>query len=137
MPPPDAIQSNAELVRDAFERWNDRDHAALLEQIAPDVEIRAASSQLSGGEPFRGHDGYREWIAAMEESFDVWQIDPETFQEHGDVVVVLGHMHLRGRGSGVELDQETGWLVEVRDGKMTRFQAFLSHEEALSAGGIS
>jgi ketosteroid isomerase-like protein len=51
--------------------------------------------------------------------------------------VALGHMHLRGRGSGVELDQETGWLVEVHDGKMTRFQAFLSHEEARAAGGIS
>jgi ketosteroid isomerase-like protein len=51
--------------------------------------------------------------------------------------VVLGHMHLRGRGSGVELDQQTGWVVDLRNGKMTRFQAFFSHEEALAAGGIS
>jgi hypothetical protein len=36
-----------------------------------------------------------------------------------------------------ELDQQTGWVVEIHDGKMTRFHAFLSHEEALSAGGIS
>jgi ketosteroid isomerase-like protein len=131
------MQSNAQLVRDAFERWNDRDHVAVLEQIDPEVEIHVASTQLLGGAPFRGHDGYREWIATMEESFEVWQIEPEVFREHGDSVVVLGHMHMRGRGSGVELDQKAGWLVEVHDGRMTRFQAFLSHEEALSAGGIS
>jgi uncharacterized protein len=130
-------ESNAELVRAAFERWNRREHESLLEQIDPDVEITVATSQLAGGEPYRGHAGYREWTAAMEESFEVWQINPEVFRERGDDVVVLGQMHLRGRGSGVELDQPAGWVVEVRDGKMTRFQAFLSHEEALSAGGIS
>ncbi len=130
-------QSNANLVRDAFERWNSRDHESLLEQIDPDVEIVVSSSQITGGKPYRGHEGYWQWITTMEESFDVWQIYPEEFREHGDVVLVLGHMHVRGRGSGVELDQETGWIVDVRDGKMRRFQAFLSHEEALSACGIS
>ncbi len=130
-------QSNQELVRDAFERWNRREHESLLEDIDPEVVINVASAQLSGGQPYRGHDGYREWTATMEESFEVWQIRPEVFRERGDKVVVLGHMHLRGRGSGVELDQQTGWLIEVRNGKMTRFQSFLSHEEALAASGIS
>jgi uncharacterized protein len=120
---------NADLVRDAFERWNSGDKESLLENIDPDVEIRVASSQISGGEPYRGHDGYREWIETMEESFEVWRIHPEVFEQHGDTVLVLGHMHLRGRGSGVELDQETGWTVEVREGRMTRFHAFLSHAE--------
>ena len=67
----------------------------------------------------------------------MWQVDPESFEEHGDTVVILGQMHLRGRGSGVELDQEVGWLVDVHEGKMTRFQAFLSHEETRAASGIS
>jgi ketosteroid isomerase-like protein len=129
--------SNAALVRDAFERWNNGERESLLELIDPDVEIRVVSAQLTGVDAFHGHDGYREWHATMEESFEVWQIKPDSFQEVDDRVLALGRMHLRGRGSGVELDQETGWLVDVRDGKMTRFQAFLSHEEALAAGGIS
>lgn len=130
-------QSNTELVRDAFDRWNRREHGSLLQQIDPDVEIHVLSAELLGREPFRGHEGYHEWTAAMEESFEVWQIRPDTFHEHDDKVVVLGRMHMRGRGSGIELDQETGWLVHIRAGKMTRFQSFLSHEEALAAGGIS
>jgi len=131
------MSANVELVRDAFERWNRREHESLLADIHPDAEIVVVSAQLNGGEPFRGHEGYRQWTETMEESFDVWEIHPEVFHERGDTVVVLGHMHLRGRGSGVELDQETGWLVEVHERKMTRFQALLSHEEALAAGGIS
>jgi ketosteroid isomerase-like protein len=131
------VQSNADLVRDAFERWNRREHESLLQVIDPDVEINVLSSELSGGGPYRGHDGYREWTAVMEDSFDVWQIHPKVFREHGDQVLVLGHMHIRGRASKLELDQETGWIVEVHNGKMTRLQAFLSHEEARSASGIS
>jgi uncharacterized protein len=130
-------QSNLDLVRDAFDRWNRREHESLLGDIDPEVVIAVASAEISGGGPYRGHDGYREWTATMEESFEVWQIHPEVFRERGDKVVVLGRMHLRGRGSGLELDQESGWVVDVRDGKMTRFQAFLNHEEALAAGGIS
>jgi ketosteroid isomerase-like protein len=130
-------QSNADLVRAAFEQWNTGAREALLEQIDPDIEINVQSSQISGGAPYRGHEGYREWIAAMEESFEVWQLHLETFEERGDTVVVLGRMHLRGRGSGVELDQETGWIVDLRNGKMCRFRSFLSHAEALAASGIS
>jgi|SRR3954454_19643657 len=131
------MTSNADLVREGFERWNARDHESLLAQIDPDIEIVVASAQISGGGPFRGHEGYRQWIRTMEESFDVWQISPTSFSEDGDRVLVLGHMRVRGRVSGVELVQETGWVVDVRDGKMTRFQAYLSHEEARVAGGIS
>jgi ketosteroid isomerase-like protein len=127
---------NAERVRDAFARWNTGEHESLLDEIHPEVEIRVASSQLSGGKPYRGHDGYREWQAAMEDSFEVWQVQPEVFHETDDTVVVLGRMHLRGRASGVELDQEAGWMVEFRDGKMFRFEAFLDHAEALAAGGL-
>jgi len=129
--------SNADLLRDSFERWNTGDREALLADIDPAIEIRVASAELTGVNAFHGHEGYREWHAAMEESFEVWQIEVDSFQEIGNRVLALGRMHLRGRGSGVELDQETGWLVEIHAGKMTRFQAFLSHEQALAASGLS
>jgi uncharacterized protein len=126
----------SERVRNAFERWNAGEQESLLDEIHPDVEIRVASSELSGGKPYRGHEGYRQWNAAMQDSFEVWQVHPETFYEAKETVVVLGRMHLRGRASGVELDQETGWVVDFRDGQMFRFQAFLDHAEALTAGGL-
>ena len=130
------VASNAELVARAFERWNAGERESLLEFIDPDMEIRVASTEAFGGRPYRGHAGYWEWVETMEESFEVWQLHPDVFEELGDTVVVLGHLFLRGRGSGIELNQETGWVVEARDGKMLRFEAFLSHAEARVAAGV-
>jgi ketosteroid isomerase-like protein len=132
---PDRLTSrtNTEFVRDAFEQWNIGDREAFIENVDPEVEINVASSQITGGAPFRGYEGYREWVAAMEESFEVWEIHPERFEQRDDAILVLGRMHLRGRGSGVELDQETGWIVDVRDGRMWRLRSFLSHAEAIAA----
>jgi ketosteroid isomerase-like protein len=125
--------SNADLVREAFAEWNTGDREGFLRFIHPEVEIRVVSSEVTGGAPFRGHEGYREWVATMEESFEVWELHPETFEERGDTVVALGRMRLRGRGSGLELDQEIGWIVDVRDGRMLRLRTFLKHDEALAA----
>jgi ketosteroid isomerase-like protein len=126
------VQSNAELVREAFAEWNTGDRELFIERIDPDVEINVISLQVTGGEPYRGHEGYWQWIDAMEEAFEVWQLHPETFEESRDSVLVLGSMHLRGRGSGVELDQEAGWIVDARDGRMRRLRTFTTHEEARS-----
>ena len=125
-----ATQSNAELVREAFEEWNTGQRETFMDRLDPEVEINVISLQVTGGAPYRGYDGYRQWIAAMEESFEVWQLHPRTFEEHDDSILVLGSMHLRGRGSGVELDQETGWIVDVRDGRMWRLRTFTTHDEA-------
>ena len=130
--------SNSELVREAFAEWNTGDREAFLRFVHPEVEINVVSSEVTGGTPFLGYEGYRAWVATMEESFEVWELHPETFEERGDAVVVLGRMHLRGRGSGVELDQEIGWIVDVRDGRMLRLRTFLKHDEALTAAdGLS
>ena len=127
-------RSNSEIVRDAFDWWNE-DRESFIEIVDPDAEISVASSEVTGGRPFRGHEGYRRWIATMEESFEVWELCPQSFDERGDTVLVLGTMCLRGRGSGLELDQETGWLVDVRDGKLLHLRSYLSHAEARDAFG--
>lgn len=121
--------TNAEIVRRAFERWNtDRD--TFIEIVHPEVEISVASTAVTGGVPFRGHDGFRRWVATMEESFEVWELCPQTFEERGESVLVLGSMCVRGRGSGLELDQEVGWIVDLRNGKLLRLRSFMSHDVA-------
>lgn len=129
---PGLSRPNAEIVRNAFQWWN-ADRESFIEIVDPEVEISVASSEVTGGVPFRGHEGYRRWVATMEESFEVWELCPQTFEERGETVLVLGTMCLRGRGSGVELEQETGWIVDVREGKLLRLRSHLSHIEARRA----
>jgi ketosteroid isomerase-like protein len=122
--------SNTDLVEEAFAEWNTGEREAFLERVHPDVEIDVISLQVTGREPYRGHDGYREWVRTMEEAFETWKLRPETFVDGDDRVLVLGAMQLRGRASGVELDQETGWIIDIRDGKMARLRTFSSHAGA-------
>jgi ketosteroid isomerase-like protein len=122
-------------MRSAFERWNTGERESLLPEIDPEVELRMASSVLSGQDAYRGHDGYREWIATMEDSFEFWELYPKDFHEEGDRMLVLGSSRLRGRGSGVELNEEMGWVIEFRDHRLLRMEAFRGHALAKQAFG--
>ena len=128
---------NVKLIRTAFDRWNAGDREPPLELIDPEVEIQTAIGDAFKGEPFRGHEGAREWLAALDENFETWDLAAEQFIERGETIVALGRIRARGRGSGVELDQDVGWVFQIRDGKMLRLQTFLDREEALAAAGMS
>jgi spermidine synthase len=76
-------------------------------------------------------------LAALDENFETWEIVMDDVREQGDTVVVLGSVRARGRGSGIELVQDVGWIYEFEDGRMIRLQTFYDHAQALAASGIS
>ena len=53
------------------------------------------------------------------------------------VGLAFGHVHARGRESGLELDSETGLRVYVRGGKVVNAEGLLSRSRALQAAGLS
>jgi hypothetical protein len=55
--------------------------------------------------------------------------------EVGEVVLLVGRLHYRGKGSGVETDSLAGWVLELRDGKVRYFRACREPEETLRAVG--
>jgi ketosteroid isomerase-like protein len=131
------LSSNAKWVGEAFERWNAGDREPPLERFDPDIEIRTMISDAFTGEPFRGHDGARAWLAALDESFEVWRVVPEEWHERGDVLVVTGNVHGRGRGSGIEFDLPVAWVATFRGEMLVRLQTYPDRQEALAAAGIS
>ena len=42
----------------------------------------------------------------------------------GDLVVLVGRIHYRGRGGGVENATSAGWMLKFRDGRLVLFRAF-------------
>ena len=60
-------QSDVELIREAFQRWNERDIEYWIRHAHPDVEIWSKYASLDeGGGPYRGHAGLREWRAEID-----------------------------------------------------------------------
>ena len=59
------------------------------------------------------------------------------FRRVGTRLVVLGHWRARGRTSRLRLDMPATWVVDVRGGKIARWQTFTNRAEALEAVGVS
>jgi ketosteroid isomerase-like protein len=83
---------NVERIRRAFERWNAGDREPPLDDFDPDIEIKTTIGDAFRGEPFRGHEGAREWLAGLDENFERWDLIADEFHDQGDAVVVLGHV---------------------------------------------
>jgi ketosteroid isomerase-like protein len=129
--------ANAQAIKRALERWNTGDRTPPLDDIHPEIEVHTAIASAFRGEPFRGYEGVQEWLAALDESFERWDVELDAIHERGEIAVVLGAIHARGRGSGLELDVPTALVVDFRDGRVVRIRIFQDRDEALAAGGLS
>jgi ketosteroid isomerase-like protein len=124
-------EQNVELVRRIYDLWAREESARDL--LAEDVEYVNPSYAVEPGTR-RG----RKSFAMVRETYGDFNVHVERFVDTpGDDVVVLARYTALGRGSGVQLEGEHGYVWTVRDGQAVRFQWFQSHREALDAAGIS
>ena len=124
-------QENVEIVRAIYERWEHGASASDL--IAADVEYVNPEYAVEPGTR-RGRASF----AAVLSSYEDFKLEIERFIDAGDeAVVVCAHYTARGRGSGVQLGGEHGYVWTIRDGVAARFRWFQSHGEALEAAGLA
>jgi ketosteroid isomerase-like protein len=132
-------QENLETIQRAQEAWNAEDLDAWLAEADPEVEWHTALEQAveGRGSTFRGHDGLRKaWDEYRSETWGGLMNQIQEIRDLGDSVLVLGHLDVSGRTSGVEFTQQFGQLVTFRGGKILRTHDFLSHADALAAAGL-
>jgi ketosteroid isomerase-like protein len=123
-------EQNVALVRRIYEAW-DREESAR-EFIAADVEYVNPSYAVEPGVR-RGRASFR----VVRETYEDFKLTIERFIDAGgDDVLVLARYTASGRGSGVPLEGEHGYVWTVRDGQAVRFQWFQSHSEAFEAAGV-
>jgi ketosteroid isomerase-like protein len=126
--------TRVEVVRQIMGRFNDGRYDEIPELLSPEIEILAESSRFAG-EPLRGYDGYRAWIAENLESFDEWSVSLDEVDEHpGPRVLAVGTVHARGRESGAALDLPCAWIFDFDGELSTRMETFVNRvAEARSA----
>jgi ketosteroid isomerase-like protein len=102
-------QENVQTLRRLIELWARGPTDVPTDLVAPEIEFVSPLTDLRG-RPYRGYDEAREWMRDVREQFETWEYTVDELREAGDAVLALGHVHLKGRGSGVVLDQtEPGW----------------------------
>jgi ketosteroid isomerase-like protein len=132
-------EENLETLQRAQEAWNAEDLDGWLAELDPEAEWHTALEQaLEGrGSTYRGHDGLRKaWDEYRSEAWGGLMNQIQEIRDLGESVLILGHLDVAGRTTGIESNQEFGQLVTFRGGKILRSEDFLSHAEALEAAGL-
>jgi ketosteroid isomerase-like protein len=131
----EGLSENARIALRGAEALSDRDPEAMLEVAHPDIEF-VTHPGFVGQEPaYRGHDGVRRWLKALEpwESFQV-EVE-EVIDVSADTVVAVSHVTARGSGSGVDVEMRTYDVVTIVDDKIRRRRHYDNRDDALKAAG--
>jgi ketosteroid isomerase-like protein len=126
-------QENVEIAHQVMNALGRRDADTLVALADSEVEWH---SFFALGSVYRGHDGTRQYMRDLADAWDVGRADVDDQLSVEDAVVLVGRIHYRGRGSGVESETAVGWVLEFRDGRILRFRAFREPGPALKAVGL-
>ena len=129
-------QENVELAYNLMQTLNTRDASLLIALSDPEVEWHSFFALGEGG-AYRGPDGTRRYMTELNDAFELARADVDDALSVGNVVVLVGRIHFRGKGSGIESEAPAGWVLRFRDGKLHRFRAFREPEQALEAADLS
>ena len=132
-------QENVDAWRRAVDAYNRRDTERAVEIFDPDVEWRPTFQRLLGGDTavYRGRHGVREFLQDLDETFVEIRIEISEIRDLGDRIVAIGHIRMRGRESGAEVESPIAYVAQYRNGKVIRLDDYLDHQQALEAAGLS
>ena len=129
-------QENVKLAREVLGALSRGDYARLVAMADPEVEWRSFFAALGEGGVYRGLEGMRRYVDDLADAWEIVRADVDDEVGVGDVVVLVGRIHYRGKGSGAEDETPAGWMLKFRGGKVIRFRAFREPEQALEAAGL-
>ena len=127
-----------EVVRAAFEAFNEDGTEAFIEHIHPDVEFTTPADLASEPDTYRGHDGVRRYWDSFFEIMEEIKVEPLALQDWGERLVVAEMLvTVRGRVTGLQVSQRAHIVVTVADGKALglSFHPTLDEAEAAAEAG--
>jgi ketosteroid isomerase-like protein len=116
---PSGSTSDIDVVRAIYAAFAARDLGGALAYLDPDCELhlRGTQERIGRSEPYRGHDGMREYYADVERTWEDLVLFANDFRAIPGAVVVMGHVE--GRLGGEPVKRTAIWTWKVKDGKAT------------------
>lgn len=129
-------ERSADWVREVVAAVNEGDAQRLAHLTGPDVEFHSVFA-ASEGRVYRGQDGFEQFFQDTEAAFDGFRVDLRGFQQlPGDQLLVEMLMTVRGRASGVPIEQLVWQVWTFKDGRPWRNEAFFARDQALEAAAL-
>jgi ketosteroid isomerase-like protein len=131
-------QRNVDMARQSVESWNRDDLDSFLEVFHPEIEFYSEIARRVEGveSPVRGLAELRQF---WEEWRAVWDltIDISEYHDLGEVVMSVGHIRTRGKGSGVDVEGPVAYVNQFEAGLIRKVRAYLDPKQALEAVDLS
>jgi len=131
-------QENVEVIKRAIDAFNRRDLSALAELAHEDFEFVSVLTAVdTGGATYRGRQAWTGYFAAMDETWEEWQVDgAEVFDAGDEGVATTFRIVGRGKHSGAPVEHAIGAAYKFRHGKLWRMRSYLEPGDALKAVGL-
>ena len=133
-------RENVELIRWLIDAFNKRDVEGFVSKCHPDLEWVPALARAEGDSEraYRGGEGFRRWIAEVDEVMWEVKVRDETYRDVGDDrVLLLGVLSGEGKLSRADVQAELAQVFTIRDGQLVSYRGYLNRAEALEAVGLS
>jgi hypothetical protein len=120
--------------RDFLADWSAGEREGRWDRLHPEFELH---SQMIG-HVVRGEEGVRTWWAEIDEQFDAFELKAEEEERMfgEDCFLVFGSLRLRGKESGLEMDQEIVWRLEFEGDKLRLMKPYTNPDLALKEAGL-
>jgi ketosteroid isomerase-like protein len=114
---PAGVTGDVEIVRTIYAAFAARDVERVVELADPECEVRLERTAQASGrtEPYRGHDGVRQYFADVASLWDELVLEADDIRAVPGSVIVMGQ--IQGRTNGETLRRRVMWTWRLRDGK--------------------
>ena len=113
---PAGLTDEADVVRAIYAAFARRDVEAAIQYLSPDCELffEGTARLIGRGEPYRGHQGLRDYFADVDRVWEDLVLHAEDFRIIPGSVIVIGHV--TGRRQGLEVRRSSVWTWRVQNG---------------------
>jgi len=123
--------SDIEVVRRVYQAFLRDDADAALSHFDRDVEWREPPHS-PGSAVYRGHSGVVDSITAWARAWDEYRLELDELVEVGHGVLARCRQKVRGKASGIEVEQELFAAWTLKDGKVACMRMYHDEAEALA-----
>jgi ketosteroid isomerase-like protein len=124
--------ANVELARALFDELAESGLQAVGGRFDPEVEVHSTPELANPGD-FHGISGLMRWAQRWFDAWEEFEIRPELFEPIGaHHVVVSCRQQGRGKGSGVPVEMDATYMLELMGGHVTRFHLYADRDEAIA-----
>ena len=125
-------RSDIEVVKEVYAAFAARDIERVEAVLDPDVVFIAVTGGILGRtEPYRGHEGMREYFRDVGRVWDELVLTPREFEEVGEEILVTGRVSARSPSRMIS--GSTGWVWRVVGGLVVYVRVYASAAEAIAA----